>query len=51
MAKQKVNIKVVIWASIGIVSLVLSYFVNWLFLVLTLIAFIINQRELTKSSK
>ncbi len=49
--KQKINLKVTIWAMIGIISLVLSYFIHWSFIVLTLIAFLINQRELTNSSK
>jgi hypothetical protein len=49
--KSKINLKVVIWAIVGIISLVLSYLVHWSFLIVTLVAFIINQRELMKSSK
>jgi hypothetical protein len=49
--KQKINWFVIIFSLIGIISLILSYFVHWSFLIITLISFITNQRELMKSSK
>lgn len=51
MAKQKINLKVVLFSIIGIISLALSFFIHWTFIIVTLIAFIINQRELMKHSK
>jgi hypothetical protein len=49
--KQKISWIVIISSLIGIISLVLSYLVHWSFAILTLFAFIINQRELMKNNK
>jgi len=49
--KRNINWLVIVFSLIGIISLTLSYFIHWSFLIITLISFIINQRELMKSSK
>ncbi len=49
--KQKVSWVVILSSITGITCLILSYFIHWSFAIITLIAFIVNQRELMKSSK
>lgn len=44
--KRKVNWKIVIFSIIGLASLVLTFTVNWLFIIIAAIMMWLNQREL-----
>ena len=46
--KQKINIKVILQSILALISLVLTFTIDWLFIILTLILIYLNQRELMK---
>jgi hypothetical protein len=44
--KSKPNIKVIIYSIIALICLVLSFIIDWLFIIPAVIIVILNQREL-----
>ncbi|MBR9703940.1 hypothetical protein GOV12_00885 [Candidatus Pacearchaeota archaeon] len=50
-SKTKFNLKVVILSIIGLIALVLTFTVNWLFIIIPAIVIWINQKELSKRKK
>lgn len=51
MAKRNLNWFIISSSIVGILCLVLSYFIHWSFSLITLISVIVNQRELMENSK
>lgn len=51
MKKRKTNLKVVIFSIIAIGFLVLTFTINWMFIIGAVILMILNQRELMKKRK
>jgi len=49
--KHKPNIKIIIFSLIAIGFLILTFFVDWLFIIPAVILLILNQRELMKKKK
>ncbi len=48
MKKRKMNFKVIIFSVLAIGFLVLTFAVNWMFIIGAVILMILNQRELIK---
>jgi hypothetical protein len=46
--KKNINWKVVIYSIVALISLALTYFVNWLFIIPVGVLIWFNQRELIK---
>ena len=46
--KNKINLKVVVFSILALGFLVLTFLVNWLFIIGAVILMILNQRELMK---
>jgi hypothetical protein len=46
--KSKPNIKVIIYSIIALICLVLTFLIDWLFIIPAAIIVILNQRELMK---
>lgn len=51
MKKRKTNLKVVIFSILAIGFLVLTFTINWMFIIGAVILMILNQRELMKKRK
>lgn len=49
--KKKINIKIIVYSIIAIISLVLTFTVDWIFIVIAFIMMILNQRELMARNK
>jgi hypothetical protein len=45
---KKVNWKIVVYSIIGIVCVILSFVIDWIFLLPAVICMLLNQRELGK---
>ncbi len=48
--KKKLNKKVIIYSLIGLVSLALTFFIDWLFIVIAVLMVYLNQRELKRKT-
>lgn len=46
--KTKPNVKVIIYSTLALISLYLAYTENWLFIIISVILMILNQRELMR---
>lgn len=44
--KRKVNYKVIIYSIIGLIGLILTFTINWLYIIIPAIVIWLNQREL-----
>jgi len=47
--KDKINWKVIIYSLMALVFLVLTFTIDWIFIVGAVILMLLNQRELTKN--
>ena len=51
MKKRKINIKIVIFSILALGFLVLTFLVNWFFIIGAVVLMLLNQKELFKKSK
>ncbi len=51
MKKRKTNLKVVIFSLLAIGFLILTFTINWMFIIGAVILMILNQRELFRKNK